>query len=315
MTRPNFFILGVAKSGTTSLYDTLGQHPDVFFSTPKEPIFFEAEYEKGLDYYARTYFADFQGESAVGEARHRNLYLPYVAPRIQECFPDARLIVILRNPVDRAYSDWLMRRASGADTLPFEEAVEEDLRRIESGQRFDGDAGEAAWKAHILPVHEGKRAALTTPGVAMPELRYRTYVDSGYYAEQIDRYLGLFPSSRLEIVFLDDFSRDPQAVCRHLWTFLGVEPNHELERVDASNVRGKLLTTRARRLARKTLGEPLLARMPRSLRRTLGALIDKSAAANPKMNAATRELLVAHYAPHNRRLEEITGRDLSHWSE
>jgi hypothetical protein len=103
--RPNFFILGSAKCGSTTLYEHLGQHPDVFFSTPKEPIFFEAEYEKGFDYYWDTYFAAWDGQAAIGEARHRNLFLPYVAPRVHAACPDARLIVIVRNPVDRAYSD------------------------------------------------------------------------------------------------------------------------------------------------------------------------------------------------------------------
>jgi len=311
--RPNFFILGAAKSGTTSLYDYLGQHPDVFFSTPKEPIFFEAEFEKGLAYYWEHYFGGWNGEAAVGEARHRNLYLPYIAPRIHECCPDARLIVILRNPVDRAFSDWMMRRASGADPLSFEDAVDEDMARIEAGVLFEGDEGERLWKQHILPIRAGKNEALTRLGAKMPELRHRTYVDTGYYEQQIERYLLLFSRDRLEVVLLEDLSRDPQAVCAQLWRLLGVDPDYNLARVAPSNVRGKLLTTRARRAARKLLGEGLLAKLPSGLRAAVSGTLDRSAPANPVMDPGMRRRLIDHYAPHNDRLARLIDCDLSSW--
>jgi hypothetical protein len=90
---PNFFILGAAKCGTSSLRGYLSRHPEVFMSDPKEPFFFEAEYEKGFDFYWRRYFSDWQGEPAIGEARHRNLFLPYVTKRIAASVPDAKLLM------------------------------------------------------------------------------------------------------------------------------------------------------------------------------------------------------------------------------
>jgi hypothetical protein len=83
MRRPTFLILGGAKCGTSSIRYYMDQHPEVFFSTPKEPIFFEAEYERGLDFYWQKYFQGWNGECAVGEARVYNLYLPYVVDHIR----------------------------------------------------------------------------------------------------------------------------------------------------------------------------------------------------------------------------------------
>src|SRR5687768_11767835 len=92
--RPNFLILGAARSGTTTLHEYLPLHPDVYMSMPKEPLFFEAEYRRGLDYYWRTYFRGWRGQQLVGEARVANLLLPFVVDRIAESVPDAKLIVI-----------------------------------------------------------------------------------------------------------------------------------------------------------------------------------------------------------------------------
>ena len=107
MKRPNFLILGAGKSGTNSLYHYLGQHPDVFLSTPKEPFYFEAEYEKGLKFYWDTYFNGWNGQRAVGEARVANLFLPYIPQRIKESLPQSKLIVTLRNPTHRAHRSLL----------------------------------------------------------------------------------------------------------------------------------------------------------------------------------------------------------------
>lgn len=104
---PSFFILGAAKCGTTSLHAYLGQHPDVCVSDPKEPFFFEAEFDRGATYYFNRYFSHWAGERIVGEARHRNLYMPYIPERILRFNPRARLIICVRNPTERAISHWL----------------------------------------------------------------------------------------------------------------------------------------------------------------------------------------------------------------
>lgn len=93
---PDFFILGAAKCGTTSLHAWLDFHPDILMSDPKEPFFFEAEYERGREYYRETYFKHWQGQPLTGDARHRNLYFSYIPERIRELNPAARFIILLR---------------------------------------------------------------------------------------------------------------------------------------------------------------------------------------------------------------------------
>jgi len=210
---PSVFILGAAKCGTTSLHSYLMQHPDIAMSNPKEPYFFEAEYNYGPTYYLNRYFNYWRGESVVGEARHRNLYLPYVPERILSYNPDAKLIVILRNPSERAISHWwhwyareinpvmntvshvwhrrprkasLVRKAVSRwrhrhcqqlETLPLREALLADWKRISSGPSFANTADIDRYAKSLEPDGKGL---------------YRTYLDSGYYYEQLIRYIQLF---------------------------------------------------------------------------------------------------------------------------
>jgi len=119
----HFFILGAAKCGTSSLYYYLDQHPEILMSTPKETLFFEKEYHQGVDYFRSKYFPNYNGETFLGEARHRNLYLPYIPDRLAKSFPDAKLIIMLRNPVDRAYSHYVHCKNRGIEALNFKDAI------------------------------------------------------------------------------------------------------------------------------------------------------------------------------------------------
>ena len=146
MNAPNFFILGAARCGTTSLYRYLQRHPDVFMATPKEPKFFEAEWSEGAEYYWSRYFTDWDGEPLAGEARPANLFLPFVPERISRLAPEARLLVILRDPVHRAYSSWRLRRLNGLEPAGFAEVVRDNLASLESGRTFAGEEGERLWR-------------------------------------------------------------------------------------------------------------------------------------------------------------------------
>jgi hypothetical protein len=129
---PSFFVVGAAKSGTTSLHVYLDQHPDIFMSKPKEPFFFEAEYDRGFDFYYRRYFGGWKGQREVGESRHRNLYFPFVPARIHAYNPEARILAVLRNPVERAISHWWHWYARGRKiclcSMPFKQIFSESAR-------------------------------------------------------------------------------------------------------------------------------------------------------------------------------------------
>lgn len=296
-----FLLLGAAKCGTTSLYHYLGQHPDLVFSEPKEPVFFEAEFENGLEYYWSRYFRHWRGESAAGDARVYNLFLPYVPSRIHRALPEARLLAILRNPVDRAYSLWWHRVAIGRERRSFEDALEDNRRRIRSGQRFEGESGAAAWRRELCPRTGGTRVG--------------TYLDGGYFAEQLERYRALFPAEQIRVVLLEDLEDRPLEVCSELWRFLGLAPLPELETTPRNLARSELQRPAARRLRRWAHALGLDPWVPTPVRRRLGRLLVTRRANRPPMRSATRQQLIAHYREPNRQLGRMLGRDLSHWDD
>lgn len=265
---PNLFLLGAAKAGTTTLYDYLRQSSTICMSKPKEPFFFEAEFHLGLEYYRKRYFPHWQGERLVGEARHRNLYLPYVPKRIAETNPLAKLLVVLRNPAERAYSHWWYWRVRGAEPLSFRDAIETDLRRIEAGYRLD--TPEEIERYHHVLSKDGK-------GI------YRTYLDSGYYFDQISRYTALFPPEQLKVILLEDLAQAPFRTLTDIELFLGLKPRSEVD-------------FEAIHLNARPGGK-------------------QSTEAYGQIDADTLNWLIAHYQAHNDRLQTLLKRDLTHWNQ
>ena len=185
---PNFFIAGTMRSGTTSLARYLDAHPEVFVSHPKEIHFFDLKFDKGIEWYSRL-FANADGAAAAGDATPSYVYLEDAVTRMAQTVPEARVIITLRNPIDRAYSHYWLRRSIGAEHLDFEDAVEAEPERL----------------------------ALGDPRRACP------YLDMGRYLPQLERLCEHFPRSRVHVFVFEDLRDDPlptyQSVCR----FLGVE--------------------------------------------------------------------------------------------
>jgi hypothetical protein len=278
---PSFFLLGAAKSGTTSLDAYLSRHPEVCMAEPKEPIYFEAEFERGPAYYFNRYFSHWAGQPIVGESRTENLYLPCIPQRLFDYNPNARLLAILRNPVERAISHWWHWYSRGEESLPLAEAIAADLRRIESGHRFETAREQDIHKrtlekqSYTLRTKNWLSRELALSPQTAPSL-FRAYVDAGYYHEQLSRYLALFPHDQLKVILLEDLVRNPEAVVLDICDFLGAN----------------------RRLA-KGFSFGVLNRSDPELANHL----DKNVISQ----------LVGHYEPHNRNLEELLGRSLDSW--
>ena len=218
-----FFVAGVAKAGTTALCEFLGQHPQVFMCPIKEPTFFAArellsfDAESSASAQARAlevrrwlagetvhppehgfalewahYEALFRGvrdQRAIGDGSVNYWWAPGAAGAIRERFPDARFVVMLRNPADRLFSQYLaMRWAYPLRT--FDEFIALGLRRC------DG------------------------LGVVM---------DVGYYATHLERFFTHFPREQFSIHLYEDFSANPRSVCRDIFAFLGVDPDHPVD--------------------------------------------------------------------------------------
>ena len=201
----NFFVVGAAKSGTTALYNGLLGHPDVYLTTPKEPHFFAyladpvALGHLYLDEAAarRSYQALFAGvgdEAAVGDASTTNLVVAGAAEVIAREVPDARIVAVLRHPVDRAFSHWWhFRAAGGEDIADFAEALRQEEARAAAGRAFT----------------------------------YR-YLGWGRYAGQLRPYVERFGRERVLVHLYDDLCADAGAVLRATFRFLSVDDSVEM---------------------------------------------------------------------------------------
>jgi hypothetical protein len=294
---PNLFVLGAAKCGTTSLHHYLSNMPECCMSEPKEPFYFECEYKKGLNFYQQKYFQHYRNEPFIGEARHRNLYLPYIPERLYATNPKARLLVILRNPTIRAFSHWWHSYSRGFEKLPFEKAIEQDLKRIGEGKNLDTEKEISAYCS-----------------VEDQVTFYRTYVDSGYYLQQIERYAQLFPRSQLKIVFTEDLHHDPVATIGSIRSFLGLPTSYTVPTVtlQANPMKQREAGTRTHRVARSTglhhlLGPTIKGKLYRFYNRTF--------LRPPKLSKRMRLKLNRHFQGHNEALAKFVHRDLSHWNE
>lgn len=290
---PNFFIVGAPKCGTTSLSFYLSQHPQVCLSQPKEPHFFDFDFDKGLDYYRQKYFSHYQGEVAAGEATVDYLMLPFVPPRIKQTIPDARIIVILRNPVERAYSEWWMQKSRGVEKLSFGAAVFENYKRIKSGINLQDRFAPWLWQGHINLIRAGK-------------LHLRTYLDAGHYVEHLEHYFRFFSKDQVKVLFFEDLKSHPVSLLHDVQRFLGINHFREINFIpkNKGTSRAYAVINLGRALGLRHLPRPAKSFVKNFLRKVLP---------RPSMSSEIREWLLEYYAPYNKKLARLLGINLNHW--
>jgi hypothetical protein len=216
--RVAFLIAGVQKGGTTALFDYLAEEPGLSLSRTKEVHFFDDEAQdwSAPDWAAyHAQFAPFDGRPR-GEATPIYLYWPGSLERIHGYNPAMKLIVVLRDPVQRAWSHWRMEYARGAETKPFAWCVREGRQRL-----FDAEP----WGFH----------------------REYSYVERGFYGEQYERLFGLFPKDQVLTLTSDALRADPAAALAAVRSFLGLAqgpaPTHREVHVGREMDYGAELTT------------------------------------------------------------------------
>jgi hypothetical protein len=246
---PNFLIIGAMRSGTTSLTRYLRSNPQVFMAQPKELHYFDFEFDRGVDWY-RRHFDESGGVRAVGEATPNYLYLAEAMPRLAALVPDARLVAILRNPVDRAYSHYWHNRSVGREELSFEDALTAEAERI----RSDDPHPRAYW----------------------------SYVDRGRYVHQLRRIEDLYPRDSLQVLLFEDLLSEPERTYRSMCRFIGADPDHRPPELGEA-VNG-FVTFRSRTL------RSLTQHMPKSARRAVGRLNARSESYPPMSAAARERL-------------------------
>jgi hypothetical protein len=297
---PTFLVIGAYKSGTTSVHHYLAQHPQVFVPRRKEPNYFafgDVSVAVGTGAPARPatphpaaatsvtrredyvrLFDGVAGEPAVGEVSPEYLVNERACDAIRRELPDARLVAVLRDPVQRAWSDYLMYRRDGLEPAEdFGRALDEQEERRRQG-------APTAW-----------------------------YVESGLYGRQLARYYDAFPAEQISVHLFDDLVRDPDGTMAAVTTFLGVDPV-PLRTVDQLNASG---VPRNRALAavlrsRRWLGPALKAVLPDRLRPGLERVVQRGLD-RPAIAPEHRARLIETYQDDVALLGRLTGRDLSSW--
>ena len=174
--KPNFVCIGAQKAGTTTLADILSQHSDICIPPLKETKFFlfDEDYKKGEDYYA-GFFTNYKGQKAVGEFDPDYLLFPHTAERILETLgEDVKIIVVLRNPADRAYSHYLMTKKKGLEPFPFEQALVEEQHRKED----------------------------------IKTRKIFAYTERGFYGRQLQAFLNVFPPKNFLFLIFEEQLRN-----------------------------------------------------------------------------------------------------------
>lgn len=222
---PSFVIAGAQRCGTTSLHKDLEQHPAVLPPIRRKGVhYFDVEYHRGPAWYrghfptrrAARRVAREEGVAEVitGEASPYYMFHPLAPERIARDLPDVKVIVMLRDPVERAYSAHAHELARGFETEPFERALELEESRL---------AGEA----------DRLRA---DPRADSHALRHQAYVARGRYIEQLERLAGLFGRDRVHVVDSEEFFTDPEPVFTGVCAFLGLPPTDRV-RFERHNAR------------------------------------------------------------------------------
>lgn len=294
-TWPDFFIVGAARSGTTSLYQYLAQHPDVYMPANKEPHWFSRVRRlPGLGSHPVTSEQEYlrlfrrqNREAVAGEASTSYLWDKEAPYRIKEAVPHAKVIAILRHPVERAYSHYLLDVQAGKQHLPFRQALEQAYRAEAKG-----------WGITDL------------------------YIDLGFYAEQLRRYFEAFDRTRIQVFLHEDLIGDRRALLGSLMEFLEVDPRY----ADSiqTDVQYNKYSIPKNRLAKRILDSRLFrCRRASALRAKIipdhgvrtwirSSLLLREGI-KPPLDEASRSFLMELYGPDIRKLQSLLGRDLGHW--
>ncbi len=221
-TLPDYLILGTQKGGTTSVYEYLNRHPQIVPNQKREVHFFDLAWQRDLQEY-RRYFPlrrqmriraeTLEKPAMTGESSPYYLFHPHCAARIAESLPRAKLILALRDPVDRAYSHYTHNRRKGREKRSFADAVREEM------DAFPAEA----------------RRLEEDPATESDLHRHFSYVHRGFYAEQIQRYLDRFPRESLHVVRSEDLFAEPRETMNEICAFLGIDPMPEAVGFSAHN--------------------------------------------------------------------------------
>jgi len=267
---PNFLIVGAQKCGTTSLHDILDAHPETKMSAVKEINYFinPERYAQGLSHYS-TYFTNNQAK-AIGESSPGYICHPGVAERIRRDLGQIKIIIILRNPINRAFSQYWDNRRHLSEWLTEKEIIDQYL------------------ESTYMPGRKG-------------------YFSRGVYAPQVEKYFTLFGRDSVKVVFLEEMVKNQSETLKSIYDFLGLSKDKGLEKLPSASNSSMVWSNPIYKLFRN---RPSLNRfLPKHARRILFfGNQSKFRYELPNEELITR--IKAFYHPHNEHLASLLGRPL-----
>jgi len=285
MTLPTFIIIGAYKSGTTSLYHYLRQHPDIFMPSIKEPNFFahekKAEQLKqegkerkiidNIDAYTNL-FSPVANEKAIGEASPLYLGTPLAAQRIKKSIPNVKLIAILRQPIEAFYSDHNMRiRDKRKLESDFKERVQAIGNRIQTGE-----------------------------------------ISGPMYYEQLKVYYDLFDSNQIKVCLYDDLKNDKIGVVQEIYKFLGVDDTFVPNAIERHNAGGLPKSDTLNNIFKKFSRKKKINNSP-LIKNALLKLQQANTTPFPPLSPTLKHELTAIFRDDINKLAKLINRDLSSW--
>jgi len=293
---PTFLIIGAARSGTTALYMYMKKHPDVFMSENKETNFFAYENDlldcagPGADYInnSTTRMADYQelfkgvsGESAIGEACPLYLYSEKAPHRIHHYIPDVKLIAILRNPIDQAFSHFLYAKRQ----------MLEPLNDFTSALNAQDERKRKRWQ---------------------PLFQYSQFPK---YYQQLQRYYDVFPDSKIKVFTYEEFEENPKSLLIDIYSFIGVDQESDVDISYRPNTGG---VPKSRFLQDLVMQPHLLTRLagqliPEQMKRRIRDAVSNHNLVKPPFPAEARNHLKTELREDILKLQDLLKRDLSAW--
>jgi len=290
---PNFLIVGTAKAATTTIHEYLKQHPDIYMTEWKEPSFFTfkgkiqtsyttdrpVKFVTELNEY-KSLFAKGEFKKIRGESSTPYLYFyKKTIDNIKETIPDynkIKILIVLRNPIDRAFSQYMMKVRDLVENMSFKEAIENENKRKEENAHFDF-----------------------------------FYIDRGLYFEQVKAYLENF--NDVKVILYDDFISNDLGVLSEITSFLELK-RMKFKKISKQNVSGRPKVKVISRLLKQNPIKRILSRIiPKRLKIEITSFILSKNLKKEKMDEEIREELIEFYREDINKLEKLLDKNLSRW--
>lgn len=301
MIKVDFFCIGAQKAGTTLLHDILIQHPEIYLPQEKEAHFFDVNelYEKGLGYYSGL-FSTHSKEKIVGNINPNLQIENRSIERIIDCYGrDIKIIFLLRNPVKRAYSHYLMSVKRGYETLDFISAIESERLRIQHPKAHKGYY--SSEPGHFEKNHLG-------------------YLQRGLYAPKVKYLMDRLPNENLKIVLFEEFVEDKDKVLLEILNFLEVDPTISLDTDLKSNPAQKAKSRKLSRMinSHSKLKEIMKLVVPRKFLKSMKNFVSEKNLStldekDKKLSQNEYDLVMGYFKKDIAELEKLLGKSLNVW--